>query len=149
MPAHRGGSAWSRVVGVGVGAVLLSCAPEIGPPTWPDLSASDSYADPEATPRSIERAIATRQQGVSRYLAAFADSTDSGTPAYHQAFDPADVTFFQSACQCQAPADWGRAQEQVFRHESPPFQTTDLSRSLAKSWEAEVASVRLGVGIRM
>ena len=39
--------------------------------------------------------------------------------------------------------------EQVFWRESPPSQTTDLSRSLSKSWEAEVASVRLGVGIRM
>ena len=114
MPAPRGRKWWSRVVGVGVGAVLLSCAPEIGPPTWPDVSASYSYANPEATLRSIERAVAARQQGVSHYLAAFADSADPSTAAYHQFFNPEDVAFFEGACGCQVRTDWGRAQEQVF-----------------------------------
>lgn len=100
--------------GVAAGAALLSCAPEIGPPTWPVVQPRYSYATPEETLESIATALANRSSAAAGYLGAFADSTGPGTPAYHHDFDPADVAAFESGCGCQAPGDWGFSQESAF-----------------------------------
>jgi hypothetical protein len=74
-----------------------------------------NYRSPEATLNTMELGIAAKGQGASAWLGAFADSSQpQDGPGYHQFFDPADLAFFEGACQCQAPRDWGISQEQTF-----------------------------------
>jgi hypothetical protein len=74
-----------------------------------------NYRSPEATLNTMELGIALKGQGAAAWLGAFADSTRPEDGAgYHQFFDPADKAFFEGACQCEAPSDWGYSQEQNF-----------------------------------
>lgn len=73
------------------------------------------YRSPEATLNTMKLGIAAKGQGASAWLGAFPDSTrpEEG-PAYHQIFDSGDLSFFEGACQCEAPSDWRASQEQNF-----------------------------------
>lgn len=83
------------------------------PPSDPPIV--PNFRSPEATLNTMRQGLAAKARGASAWLGAFADSTGPGDgPAFHQFFDPADLAFFQGACQCQAPSDWRVNQEQDF-----------------------------------
>lgn len=72
------------------------------------------YSSPEATLDMLSRAIhdKARTNGSSVYIGAFAESTSSNTPAYHQFFWPSDIDNCAS-CGGVAP-DWGLTLERDF-----------------------------------
>jgi hypothetical protein len=83
------------------------------PPTGPPIVVN--YRTPEATLGTMRQGIAAKGQGASAWLGAFPDSLrPEDGPGYHQFFDSADKSFFEGACQCQAPPDWRTSQEQDF-----------------------------------
>jgi hypothetical protein len=83
------------------------------PPSGPPIVLD--YRSPEATLRTMAAGIQAKGPGASAWFGAFADSTrpDDGT-GYHQFFDQADKSAFESSCGCEAPTDWRLSQEQTF-----------------------------------
>lgn len=76
-----------------------------------------NYRDPEATLRTMEKAMQAKGDGAAAWLGAFADpSRPEDGPAYLQLFDPADLAFFQGACTCEVPTSSGFRQEELFYH---------------------------------
>jgi hypothetical protein len=67
------------------------------------------YESVESTLRTMKLGLAAKNgQGASAWTGAF-DET-----GYHQDFDPRDLAFYESSCQCEAAKDWGFAEEQQF-----------------------------------
>ena len=68
-----------------------------------------NYSRPDATLQTMNIGLSAKSSaGGSLYLSAFAESTTTSTPAYHQLFDPVDVVDWSGG----VPGDWERTREQ-------------------------------------
>jgi len=74
------------------------------------------YADPDAALQTISNAIQDKARtiGLTAYADAFAESTSTSTPGYHQLFWPGDVGTWQAATGRLPTGDWNRPLELHF-----------------------------------
>lgn len=117
-PWFARGALRNALLGGAVLALLAGCdyfrAAQPEAPTGDDAFLPD-YSDPDRTLETIANAIADKARtiGITAYTGAFAESTSTSTPGYHQLFWPTDVSNWITSGHTP-PSDWGFALERNF-----------------------------------